>query len=42
VVFCFVDSMGAFSKSHTLLYQMPSRLDSHYITRQESGDVVAQ
>jgi len=29
--------MGTFSKSHASLYQMPSRLDSHYITRQESG-----
>ena len=37
VVFRFIDSMGTFSKSHASLYQMPSRLDSHYITRQESG-----
>ncbi len=37
MVFRFVDSMCTFSKSHASLYQIPSRLDSHYITRQESG-----
>jgi len=37
MVFRFVDSMCSFSKSHTSLYQIPSRLDSHYITRLESG-----
>src|SRR5664280_340470 len=29
--------MGTFTKSHALSYQIPSRLDSHFITRQESG-----
>jgi len=33
VVFRFINSMGAFSKSHASLYQIPSRLDNHYITR---------
>jgi len=37
VVFCFVDSMGTFSKSHASSYQMPFHLDIHCITRQESG-----
>ena len=37
MVFRFVDSMGNFPKSHASLYQILSRLDSHYITRQESG-----
>jgi AcrR family transcriptional regulator len=29
--------MCTFTKSHALSYQIPSRLDSHFITRQESG-----
>jgi hypothetical protein len=29
--------MGTFTKSHALSYQIPSRLDSHFITRQEYG-----
>ncbi|MGB6371113.1 MAG: aminopeptidase, partial [Atribacterota bacterium] len=37
MVFRFVDGVGTFSKSHASLYKIPSRLDSHYITRQESG-----
>ncbi|MDE2216981.1 MAG: hypothetical protein KGJ87_07485, partial [Planctomycetota bacterium] len=37
MVFRFIDSMGTFSISYALSYQIPSRLDSHYITRQESG-----
>jgi hypothetical protein len=37
MVHCFIDGMGPLSISHAPSYQIPSRLDSCYITRQESG-----
>ena len=37
MIFCFIDSMGTLATSYTLSYQILTRLDSHYITRQESG-----
>ena len=37
MVLFFIDGMGTFTVSHALYYQILSRLDSHYITRLESG-----
>lgn len=37
MIFRLIDGIGTFTISHALSYQKLARLDSHYITRRESG-----